>query len=137
MPNGGPANGGVLGPLAGGGGKLGIEGGLKNQLASPRLALSATAGNQVQALAPVEQVPPLDSAEDLADWKALRDDTRLNETVRRRQIHALLARRGLVRPGDIAKLIYKDVLHADLDDPYLGLGSILFANYPFTGEDKH
>jgi hypothetical protein len=28
------------------------------------------------------------------------------------------------------------VLHADLDDPYLGLGKSLFANYPFAAEDK-
>ena len=66
----------------------------------------------------------------------LREDTQLNETVRRRQIHAMLASKGLIRPREIAKPIYKEVLHADLDDPYLGLGNILFANYPFAKEDS-
>jgi hypothetical protein len=31
--------------------------------------------------------------------------------------------------------MYKEVLNADLDDPYLGLGRVLFANYPFAKED--
>ena len=29
----------------------------------------------------------------------------------------------------------REVLHADLDDPYLGLGKILFDTYPFAKED--
>jgi hypothetical protein len=70
-----------------------------------------------------------------AEWKALEEDTRLNENLRRRQIHELLAATGLVRPDKITRLIYKDVLHADLDDPYLGLGESLFATYPFARED--
>jgi hypothetical protein len=35
----------------------------------------------------------------------------------------------------VTKKLYKEVLHADLDDPYLGLGPTLFAGYPFAGED--
>jgi hypothetical protein len=118
---GGLGIGGVRGPLAGGGGKFGIEGGFSSTN---------------EQIADMERVPPLDSAEDLANWKALRQDTRLNETVRRRQIHAMLADKGLVRPGEIMKFIYKEVLHTDLDDPYMGLGNVLFANYPFAKEDK-
>ncbi len=76
------------------------------------------------------------SPEDLKDWDLLAQDTILNETVRRRQIHELLCAKGMVRPDQITKPIYKDVLHADLDDPYLGLGKVLFANYPFAQEDK-
>jgi hypothetical protein len=72
---------------------------------------------------------------DLAGWKALAEDTQLNETTRRRQIHEMLAKEGLVTPATILKPVYKDVLHADLDDPYLGLGTALFENYPFTAED--
>jgi hypothetical protein len=30
---------------------------------------------------------------------------------------------------------YQDALKADLDDPYLGLGKTLFANYPVAEED--
>jgi hypothetical protein len=79
--------------------------------------------------------PPLEKPEDVASWKALSEDTRLNETTRRRQIHELLAKTGLVAPEKVTRPIYKDVLHADLDDPYLGLGAALFESYPFAGED--
>ncbi len=80
--------------------------------------------------------PTVSSPEDLKDWNLLAQDTALNETTRRRQIHELLCEKGLVRPDKVTKPIYKEVLHADLDDPYLGLGGVLFANYPFAEEDK-
>jgi hypothetical protein len=89
--------------------------------------------NATQAKA--DSRPSLNSTEDLARWKALEEDTQLNERTRRQQIHELLARAGLVRPGKVTRPIYKDVLHADLDDPYLGLGEVLFASYPFAKED--
>jgi hypothetical protein len=72
---------------------------------------------------------------DVANWRALEEDTQLNETSRRLQIHELLAKVGLVRPDKVTRPIYKDVLHADLEDPYLGLGEVLFASYPFAKED--
>ena len=78
-------------------------------------------------------VPP--EVENPAEWQELQEDTRINETTRRRQIHELLAKTGLVRPEKITRPIYKDVLHADLDDPYLGLREALFARYPFAKED--
>jgi hypothetical protein len=78
--------------------------------------------------------PRLAAAEDLASWKLLAEDTRLNETTRRRHIHEWLASAGLVRPEQVTKRLYKEVLHADLDDPYLGLGSSLFANDPFRDQ---
>jgi hypothetical protein len=86
-------------------------------------------------VAPPPAPPTGGAAEDLAGWKALAEDTQLNETTRRRQIHELLANTGLVKPDRVLKPIYKDVLHADLDDPYLGLGKVLFENYPFAKED--
>ena len=73
---------------------------------------------------------------DVSRWEELAEDTRLNETARRRQIHDLLAGAGLVRPAKVTRPIYKDVLHADLDDPYLGLGALLFDKYPFAREDR-
>ncbi len=73
----------------------------------------------------------LESADDLASWKALREDTDANEAVRRRQVHELLAATGPAAPEALTKRVYKDVLHADLDDPYLGLGKTRFAGYPF------
>jgi hypothetical protein len=80
--------------------------------------------------------PAARASEDVSRWEELAEDTRLNETTRRRQIHALLARVGLVRPVAVTRPIYKDVLHADLDDPYLGLGATLFDKYPFAREDR-
>jgi len=77
----------------------------------------------------------IDSPEDLRTWQALADDTRINESVRRRMIHEHLAGKVPVTPEDITKWLYREVLHADLDDPYLGLGELLFANYPFAAED--
>lgn len=79
--------------------------------------------------------PPAPPAEKLAGWKELAEDTRINETVRRRLIHEKLAKAGAVQPKDITKWLYKDVLKADLDDPYLGLGELLNRQYPFAAED--
>jgi hypothetical protein len=86
--------------------------------------------------APEKGTVPAAAKEDVARWKELAEDTRLNETVRRRQIHELLAKSGLVKPEKVLRPIYKDVLHADLDDPYLGLGEALFGSYPFAKEDR-
>jgi hypothetical protein len=86
--------------------------------------------------APVLAKTPISGdAAELARWTALMEDTKLNETTRRRQIHEMLAKEGPVAPAKVLKPIYKDVLHADLDDPYLGLGPTLFENYPFAKED--
>jgi hypothetical protein len=78
----------------------------------------------------------IDSPEELADWDLLAKDTELNETVRRCQIHDMLAAAATVRPEDVTKRLYKEVLHADLDDPYLGLGPVLFDHYVFGKEDR-
>jgi hypothetical protein len=84
----------------------------------------------------IKEPPHLDSKDESANWNLLSEDTRLNETIRRRLIHEMLANAGLVKPDEVKKRIYKEVLHADLEDPYLGLGNLLFANYPFAREDK-
>jgi len=66
----------------------------------------------------------------------LQNDSRYNETVRRLKVHEFLAKKGLVQPGDITKELYKTVLDTDIDDPYLGLGKVLFGSYPFKdGKD--
>ena len=90
--------------------------------------------------APANVAPQKKNVSRLSDvdvklWKELAEDTQLNETTRRQQIHELLASSGMVRPEKVTKPIYKDVLHADLDDPYLGLGKALFDTYPFAKED--
>lgn len=76
------------------------------------------------------------ATQDVSRWDELAEDTRLKETTRRLQIHALLAGAGLVRPEQVLRPIYRDLLHADLDDPYLGLGALLFDKYPFAREDR-
>ena len=79
---------------------------------------------------------PAMNADDLAGWKLLAEDTRINESKRRLLIHEKLANAGAVQPVAVTKWMYKDVLNADLDDPYLGLGKVLFAGYPFAKEDS-
>lgn len=66
-----------------------------------------------------------------ADDSLLAEDARHNETVRRRAVHELLAAAGPVPYGDLTKRVYRDVLRCDLDDPWLGLGALLFDAYPF------
>jgi hypothetical protein len=80
--------------------------------------------------------PEFKSADDLASWQALVEDTRLNETARRLLIHEHLARSGVVAPEKVCKWLYKEVLHADLDDPYLGLGKVLLDGDPFRRAEK-
>jgi hypothetical protein len=50
-----------------------------------------------------------------------------NETQQRLLIHDRFASADPVRPEQIKRWVYRDVLHADLDDPYLGLGDDFFA----------
>jgi hypothetical protein len=72
---------------------------------------------------------------DLPGWKELVEDTRINESVRRRAIHEKLAAAGRVKPEDVKKWLFKEVLAADLDDPTLGIGELLNKRYPFAAED--
>lgn len=58
-------------------------------------------------------------------------DVNLNENERRPMIHTYLGSRVRTRPEDMKKWLYREVLHADLDDPMLGLGKVLGQNYPF------
>lgn len=81
-------------------------------------------------------VPPTPPSGDLATRADLVFDTRVNETVRRKLVHDRLAKLGWVRPDDVKGWLFKDVLKTDLDDPLLGLGPVLNANYPFTEEDR-
>ena len=72
---------------------------------------------------------------ELADWRTLREDTRHNELIRRKLIHGYLKDKPGVKPDEITKWLYREVLNTDLDDPYLGLAHTLFGNYPFSKED--
>ena len=87
------------------------------------------------AYASGERTPTAISASELPHWEALAKDTEQNETIRRLAIHDYLKDRNPLRPDEIKKWVYREVLHADLDDPYLGLGKLLFDTYPFAEED--
>lgn len=91
---------------------------------------------QAQQPAPAKEEPPKLDGNELANWKLLAEDTRINESLRRQQIHEILASLGVVRPAELTKRLYKEVLRTDLDDPYLGLGNVLFQTYPFSKEEK-
>jgi hypothetical protein len=111
--------------------KLRVEGATQVVLAGP-----TAKGLTERLMGALVSTAAVGDARDVASWQELVDDTRLNETVRRRQIHALLAAAPTPTPGQVVKRLYKDVLHADLDDPYLGLKKVLYASYPFAGEES-
>jgi hypothetical protein len=52
-------------------------------------------------------------------------DTEINRKERTPRLHKILSEK-VVRPADITKRVYKEALHCDLDDPYLGLLSSAF-----------
>ena len=59
-------------------------------------------------------------------------DTAYNEKERREKIKSYLTVHPQSTPTTMKSWLYREVLHADLDDPYLGLHDALFANYPFV-----
>lgn len=78
-------------------------------------------------------------ARDTSDGKdamqaSLERDAIYNELFRRRKIHEHLARAGWAAPPTVTKWLYREVLNSDLDDPYLGLKELLFADYPLMDE---
>src|SRR5262249_38516956 len=77
------------------------------------------------------EAPTFEAPEDLASWQALVEDTQVNEKARRLLIHNEFVERSAATPQQVCKWLYREVLHADLDDPYLGLGKVLFASDPF------
>jgi hypothetical protein len=110
-----------------------IEGGILAMLVSAEQAQKWTL-QQPLTKKPIKEAR-MDSKDDIANWKTLAEDTHINESIRRLQIHEMLLAAGSVQPSSITKRLYKEVLHSDLDDPYLGLGQTLFAGYPFARED--
>lgn len=83
-----------------------------------------------------DEIPKLASSEDVANWQELNRDTRLNENVRRHQIHEMLATTGAVRPEFLTKWLYREVLHSDLDDPYLGLRKVLSSDSAIKAKER-
>lgn len=109
--------------------KVSIEISVKTILQPP--GWRAGLGPAVQTPVLVEQ-PDFSKPGELARWKKLHEDTEVNETQRRGPVHAMLLAHPGAKPDDVTKQLYREVLHADIDDPYLGLGETLFKDYPFT-----
>jgi len=80
--------------------------------------------------------PPQNTSELNDPFAMLAEDTRVNETIRRQTIHAKLADTTMHVATDTTHWLYCEVLDVDIDDPYLGLGKVLFDNYPFLEEDQ-
>jgi hypothetical protein len=72
----------------------------------------------------------------LAGWTMLAQDSQVNERTRRLQIHQHLAASPPVRPEQIKHWLYREVLHADLNDRYLGLGEVLFGDEVVRNEER-
>jgi len=68
---------------------------------------------------------PVKKAVMTPEAEALAADTEFNRTERKPAIHKILAEK-VVRPSEITLRIYKEALHCDLEDPYLGLISKAF-----------
>ncbi len=113
-----------------------IEGG-PSILGIERTVQLVVGGRSSRAVARrVESTPPVPPSDKLAGWKELAEDTRINESVRRLMIHKKLAASGKVERKDITKWLYREILKADLDDPYLGLTEVLNKQYPFVAEEE-
>jgi hypothetical protein len=73
--------------------------------------------------------------------EALALDSDLNETERRPLIHeylrdAMIHKNGGIKPDEMKHWLYREVLLADLDDPYLGIDRILTQTYPFKDQEQ-
>jgi hypothetical protein len=130
------------GNIAGGGG---LGGGLGGGIAgtqfgsgwTPNGSNGGIEGPTERVIAGLPALPaPATASTPLAQRPELATDTRVNEQIRRKTVHERLAAAGTVRPDDIKGWLFKDVLHADVGDPLLGLGPVLTANYPFAEEDR-
>jgi hypothetical protein len=112
--------------------KMAIEISTKTILRPP--GWSAGRKSVVKPVATVEH-PDFSKPGELAHWRKLFDDTAINERERRGPVHAMLLAHPGAKPADVTKQLYREVLHADIDDPYLGLGETLFKDYPFTEDN--
>jgi hypothetical protein len=117
---------GGIGGIQGGFGGLGKQFGFKGGIETP---LEGVLAGRTQP--PAAPVP----AGELAKRPELALDAEANEKVRRRLVHQRLSSGQPTTPDGLKRWLFKEVLYADLDDPMLGLGAVLDANYPFADED--
>lgn len=106
---------------------------VSNQLppALSKLVVERPAERAVALDAPRPSGEKLEAKGARVDLGLLAQDTALGETRFRPMIHAVLAETGSVGYAEMTKRVYRDVLRVDLDDPWLGLGGLLFDDYPF------
>lgn len=110
----------------------------KSNLAAPvryelnRRALMSKSGIElpIKTAFDLKRTPGPEPATD--EGRHLAADTLFNRTVRKPRIHQILAEK-MVKPIEITKRVYKEVLHCDLDDPYLGLVAKAFSGGAYEG----
>lgn len=118
---------------------IAIEGPLEDLVRQPKLERGPDVAKREDVEGPLEDLVRRPGASpeatpavlDRIPWDSIRRDTRHNETVRRRKIHELLSAPRPFTPATLTKVIYRDVLGTDLEDPYLGLRGALMETYPF------
>jgi hypothetical protein len=137
---GGFGGGGFKGGFGGFGGQFGVKGGFGGGFGGGGFQSAQPWNGGIEG--PLEQVllgrrPPMSTVAkgELANRPEMILDTEINETMRRRLVHERLASDKAATPESLKKWLFKDVLFVDLDDPKLGLGLVLTANYPFADED--
>jgi hypothetical protein len=92
-----------------------------------RQVVNATAIQEAMNRAAAARRPR--TATELANWLPLAEDTRLNEMERRLMIHDRFSNWEAIQPNEVKGWLYRDVLHADLADPHMGLGDEFFAEF--------
>ena len=112
-----------------------LQDGLRLLPASPETVLAHHRGSRTVARPPARQrldvgkamveMPVKHAFVPKTDADLLAADTEINLKERKPLVHAILAEKAY-RPADLTKRLYKDVLHVDLDDPYLGLVTTAF-----------
>ena len=112
----------------------------KHPVSSTNVKWNLTSSSKVKTSRPSKLAQTTQSPElttNLARQKLnanLELDTKYNQRERRDTINAYLALHPLSTPSQMKTWLYREVLHADLDDPYLGLHNALFDNYPFVDD---
>ena len=100
-----------------------VERRMRLQLVAPRTLVFADSPRRTDTAkfdveSPVKKLTAEESA-------ILAADTEINRKERTPVIHRILSEK-IVRPAEITQRIYKEALHCDLEDPYLGLISGAF-----------
>jgi len=72
-------------------------------------------------LVPPGSRQPAPTASTAGDMDTLAADSAFNDAYRLPQVHALFLEHARPTPSTLTRRVYREILHVDLDDPYLGL----------------